>query len=294
MRSQVVFAMFVSLPLASGWTLSSVAGASPKASEQPTPTVPATRAVRIDLPRYVPPVAYSEDLVVQSDGKTIVMKRSIDGARMRTELSTDGQDMVLVELGDEKGTMYTIMPSDKRAMKQSREAMEKAAGPKSSADSAAVAPADYTIEDLGEETLGGVVAHKLRVKAEGSDVLAWFDKTSGAPLRMESKVDGKDSVIEWKNRKAGPQPAANFEIPKGYEVTDMDEMMSKMGAMGGMGAMAKGMAGGMAGSMLGGMGSSLGGQLGGMLGGPLGSIAGQYIGGKIGHALAHKVTGQPG
>jgi hypothetical protein len=115
---------------------------------------------------------------------------------------------------------------------------------------------------------------------------------SRTEMRMEGDNGGEQAVMEWKNRKAGPQPETLFEVPKGYEVMDMDEMMKKMGGMGmGMGGMAKGMAGGMAGGMASNLGGSLGGQLGGMLGGPLGSMAGRYLGGKVGGMLGKKAAG---
>ncbi len=254
------------------------------------------------LPRFTPPAAYSEQLVIESEGKTVVMHRVIDREKMRTDMSVDGKQFTMIELGDEKGTSYMLMPEQKRAMKQSRGEMAALAGGSAKPDPTASAQDDFTTEDLGEETLEGVVTKKLRLVSKEGDALAWFDKATGAPVRMESAAGGKKAVISWKERKAGPQPAAEFEIPKGYDVMDLDEMRSKMGAMGGMGGMAggalggmKGVGGGMAGGMAGTMGSSLGGNLGGMLGGslggPLGSIAGRYIGGKIGGALGRKAAG---
>lgn len=250
------------------------------------------------LPRWTPPAAYSEQLVVESEGKTIVMHRLIDREKMRTDMSVDGRQFTMIELGDEKGTSYMLMPEQKRAMKQSRGEMAALAGGTAKPDSTAAAQDDFTTEDLGEETLGGVVTKKLRLVSKEGDALAWFDKATGAPVRMESAAGGNKAVISWKERKAGPQPAAEFEIPKGYDVMDMDEMRAKMGAMGGMGGMAggalggiKGMGGGMAGSMGSSLGGNLGGMLGGSLGGPLGSIAGRYIGGKIGGALGRKAAG---
>ncbi len=261
------------------------------------------------LPDYVPPPAYSEDLEIESGGKTITLKRSIDHGRMRTEMNVDGQAMTMIEVGDEQGTTYMLMPGEKRAMKQSRGAMEAATKghlPKAAVkDTTNKDEPGIRVEDLGEETMGGVLTKKMHITSEGTTILGWFDKATGAPVRMESKVDGKDAVMEWKDRKVGPQPADMFTIPKGYEVMDIDAMMKQMGGaggmpgmgglpgMGGVGGMAKGLGGGMAGNMMGGMGANLGGHLGGMLGGPLGSIAGRYIGGKIGNAIAHKVVGGP-
>ncbi|MEP7027600.1 MAG: hypothetical protein ABI960_03305 [Candidatus Eisenbacteria bacterium] len=260
------------------------------------PVRPAPVAARVDLPHYTPPPAFSEDLVITTEGRTIVMKRAIDSGRTRTEMAFDGNAMVTIEAGDEAGTTYMLMPDQKRAMKMSRGAVvaeaKKHEG-QAPPDSVQAAPA-YRAEDLGEETIDDVVTRKMRLITDEASVLAWFDKASGAPVRMESTSEGKPVVMEWKARKAGAQPAELFEVPKNYELTDMDEMKKKMGSMGGMGGlggMAKGMGAGMAGGMLGGMGGGIGGQLGGMIGGPMGSIAGRYIGGKIGNALAHKAVG---
>jgi len=248
------------------------------------------------LPRWTPPDSYREKLVIDSDGKSMVMDRAIDHGKMRTDMTTESGSFTMIELGDEKGTSYMVMPEQKRAMKQSRSSMNSFE--KAPADTAKAAPEpEVKVEDLGDDTVDGVAAKKVRVTTDEGPVMAWFEKATGAPLRMESDAEGKHVVMSWKDRKAGPQPAESFEVPKGYEVTDMDEMMKKVQGMGGMGGMGSGlgmMGKGMAGGMMGGLGSSMGGglgaQLGGMVGGPIGSIAGRFIGGKIGGALGHKAA----
>ena len=254
----------------------------------------------LGLPHYTPPEAYKEDLVVQSDKGTMTMHRSVDHGNIRTEISSQGQQMILIETGDEKGTFYMLMPDQKKAMKQSRqgsmEAASKTKMPKQAEPDAKASPPETKVEDLGEETIEGTAARKVRFPGGGGNVVGWFDKGTGAPIRMETQADGEKSSLDWKNRKVEPQPAELFQVPKGYEVTDMDEMMKKMGSMGGMGAMGGigGMAKGMAGGMVQGMGSNLGGSLGSMvggsLGGPLGAAAGQFIGGKIGGVLSKKAV----
>ncbi|TMQ59369.1 MAG: hypothetical protein E6K76_04685 [Candidatus Eisenbacteria bacterium] len=257
----------------------------------------------IELPHYVPPPAFREDLVINNDGKSVTMKRFLDHGKIRTEIAAEGHQFIMIEVGDAKGTMYTLMPDEKRAMKQSRQAAEaasakvKAKPEKLGEAEGNEAPPDVKAEDLGEEKLDGIVARKLRMAyGKEGDVLGWFDKATGAPLRMESLVEGEKATLEWKNRKVEPQPAELFAVPKGYEVTDMDEMMAKMGTMGamgavgGVGAMAKGMAGGMVQGMGSNLGGSLGSALGGSLGGPLGAMAGQFVGGKIGGMFGKKAA----
>ena len=259
----------------------------------------------IGLPHYVAPEAFREDLVIQNEGKAITMKRFIDHGRSRTEMTSDGQSFVMMEMGDEKGTTYMLMPDEKRAMKQSAKGMaeaSKAAGDatKKAQEAKSAPPPEIQAEDLGDETLDGHAVKKVRMKygKDAQEVMGWFDKGTGAPVRMESTTEGKKSVIEWKNRKVEPQPAELFAVPKGYEVTDMDEMMKKMGSMGGgmpmggmgVGSMAKGMAGGMVQGMGQNFGASLGGTLGASIGGPLGGIAGHFIGGKIGGMIGKKAA----
>lgn len=315
--------------------LAAVHGAAPAAEKSdakpPKAKAPMTAGMQpslpslpgIDLPAYTPPESYSVDLVIHAEGQDMTMKRFIGGGRIRSEMSAQGQDMVMIEANDEKGTTYMLMPGDKRAIKQTRAAMEELAdkvnakeamveqGAKSESESAA--PADLKVEDLGDETIDGHAVKKLKFAMSDGDALGWFDKATGAPVKMESNAQGHHATLEWKHYAPGPQPDKLFEIPKGYEVTDMDEMMSKMksmkggmgmgsvmsglagggvaGAMGGgMGGMAKGMAGNMASNFGSSMGGSFGASLGGALGGPLGAIAGQYIGGKVGGLIGKKTA----
>jgi hypothetical protein len=253
---------------------------------------------KLGLPQYVPPASFRENLVIDTEGKTYTLKRAVDGGRMRTDMSMDGQDVTMIELGDERGTMIQLMPARKEAMKMSREGMnEMSHGKLERAQAKAEAapgpggaePVDVKAEDLGDDSVNGIAARKLKLTSGDGVVTAWFDKATGAPVRMLSTNDGKPVSIEWRDRQSGPPPASAFEIPKGYDVHDMDEMMAQMKGMGGMGGMARGMMGGMAQGMGQNMGAQLGSSLGMSLGGPLGAMAGQYIGGRIGSAVGRKV-----
>ena len=226
----LVFVLGLSFPTAAS------AGSNPKAEPKITKGSKLVGMSAIGLPNYVQPAAFHEDLVITNEGKPMTMKRFVDHGKIRTEIEAEGHDLIMIETGDSKGTMYTLMPEEKRAMKQSVQAMkEKVKMPEASnAGDAPAPPPDMKVEDLGDETLEGKAVKKLRMvtgKAGDGDVLGWFDKTTGAPVRMETMVQGQKSTIEWKNRKAEPQPAELFGVPKGYELMDMDEMMKKMGGM---------------------------------------------------------------
>lgn len=285
-----VFVLLSLVAGAPGLAVSAPPAAQPAGKTQATATasVQVTAAAPAALPDYAPPAAYREDMVITADGKPIVMRRFYDGARIRTEFAAEGSDMILIELGDAKGTTYFLMPEEKKGFKQSRQAQEETAG-KLEKEPAQPEPAvEAKIEDLGEEAVGGVPARKFKITYPDGTVLGWFEKADGAPLRMEGAVSGGSTVIEWKNRQVGEQPAELFRVPKGYDVTDMDEMMAQMQGMGGM---MKGMMGGAAEGMGQNLGGSLGSALGGSLAGPLGAAAGQYLGGKVGGLVGRKAAG---
>jgi hypothetical protein len=269
------------------------------------------------LPRFEEPAAYSVDLVMRTtEGKDMVMHRFVDQGKVRTDINGEGTAISVIDLGDKKGTTLVLMPEEKRGIKQSREAMGALTAKMDLKDARlgrVEAEKDAKFEDLGEETIDGRIVKKIRMSMTEGSALGWFDKSTGAPVKMESVVEGKTASIEWKNMKPGPQPAAIYEIPEGYEITDMDEMMSKMktiGAMPGMGGMAgatlsgmagmggmpgmsggvKGIAGGMGQNFGSQMGASMGSTLGASLGGPLGAMAGHYLGGKIGGAIGRKAA----
>ncbi|MEO5617550.1 MAG: hypothetical protein ABIS67_07240 [Candidatus Eisenbacteria bacterium] len=278
------------------------------------------------LPGYVMPDQYSVDLVMTFEGKSMTMRRAIDGGSIRSEISAEGTEMVMLERAEDNGAVYNIMPSEKMMMKMTPSTMmppgEKQEAPP--ADDAA-AP---KVEKLGVEKLEGRSAVKYRMTAEGHSALAWFEESTGAPLRMEAE----GSVIEWKNMKPGPQPAKLFELPKDYQLIDMDEQMKQMqkmgggagmgalggmsakmgkggkgamgagaipgglagmpgmGAMGGMGGGLSGMAGNYGSQMGANMGQSIGSGIGASFGGPIGAMAGGFIGGKVGGWIGRKAA----
>ncbi len=224
------------------------------------------------------PSAYSVDMHIIKDGKTMVMKRAVDGAKSRMDMTADGNEVAMIMLDDERRTMITLMPEQKKAMKQSLAAAEEMANKMSSEEEAAAAP-EGKIESLGKETIDGKEADKYRVTYEEGSGLMWIDAKTHLPLRMESE----GTRVDFKNYQFGPQPAELFEVPKGYEVMDLDQMMASM---------PKGM-GGMMGSMTGGMmGGAMGSSMGGMLGGPLGAMAGQFVGDEIGQNVGGAPSGK--
>jgi outer membrane lipoprotein-sorting protein len=243
------------------------------------------------VPATGQPASFSVEMHMVSDGQDVVMKRTIDGPKTRMDMSGKGMNQTIIMLGDEKQTMLMIDPAGKRAMKMSsKEAMDRlknapAPAGKVPEPEGQASPSDGHVTLIGKDTIDGKQVDKYDVdygdKGKGT---MWVDPENNLPLRMEAQ----DTKIDFKNYQFGPQPKDAFEVPKGYAVTDMDEMMAKMPKNAGA-TMAQGMAGSMMGSMGASMGGGLGGGLGGMLGGPIGSMIGSFVGQKIGQKIGSSV-----
>jgi outer membrane lipoprotein-sorting protein len=266
------------------------AGDTPETkAAKPPASATATATLAAKAPEQ--PASFSVEMEVKKGDQTFTMKRTVDGGKLRMDITGQGHDMSLIQLDDEKRTMYTISPERKMVMKQSmaatmervgqHEAKTAEAKPADKAEPAASAPGGG-IEFVGQETIDGKAADKYKVTTPEGDGTMWVDAQNNLPLRMESG----DGVVEFKNYQFGPQPPELFQPPKGMEVKDYDALMANMPKN-----MMSGMMSGMASQMGGGLGGSLGGSLGGALGGPLGSMVGHYVGQKIGQSLGHKVAG---
>jgi hypothetical protein len=122
------------------------------------------RAAAMAMPHYDRPDAYSEDMVITTEGKTMVMKHAVDHGKSRMEMGVQGQTMITIQPGGDEHAVYTLMPEQKRAIKYTMDAKDlpqTTANDSAAADTSALS--DLTVEDLGEETLDGVVARKMRI-----------------------------------------------------------------------------------------------------------------------------------
>jgi len=75
---------------------------------------------------------------------------------------------------------------------------------------------------VGDDTANGRAAVKYAItSAEGKSSTVWIDKSLKFPIKWQ----GQDGSGEMQNIHEGPQPAALFEIPAGYQKFDMGNMM---------------------------------------------------------------------
>lgn len=278
-----------------------VAAAMPASSADGQPANPPVASDADDASAH-----FRVDMHAERDGQRYVMRRYVDGPRSRMEAEVDGQKMVIIDLGDAQGTTYMLMPTMKRAMKSSTASLQANSG---GGNDGTPTPeqAEAAVELLGTERLGGKTAEKYRVTMPEGTGLMWIEASTQLPLRMEAE----GMAVEMKDYNFSRPSRELFEVPKGYDLLDMDQMLKSAGGVGGanvgsLQSLVAGMVGGQAGAMggmpgglggmpglsgmaglgmaggLGGMTGGLGGRLGGQFGGQLGAGIGGALGGPIG------------
>lgn len=238
---------------------------------------------------------FAVDMTVEQDGQRHTWRRYVSGTRTRMEVEFDGQKFITVELGDAAGTTYTLMPGDKRAMKMT---MAATATPGRGRETPPVPPAASNgvddmppMELLGAESINGKRAQKYLVKMAEGDGFIWLEDGTELPLRMQS---GGTTVEMTHYDFTTPGPEL-FQVPKGYEVMDMDRMMRSMSAGGLMARGALGMATGRLGAAAGGsLGGAAGAAIGSAFGGPIGAMVGQFLGNHFGKKAGQKVGQKTG
>ncbi len=239
--------------------------AEPQTSPDSFQSPPAQAQGESSRSLLVEPPQYSVEMVMTSKDQNAIMKRFIDNGKTRTEIVAEGRQMVLIERPDTKAA-YVIMPGEKMYF-------EKSISPVSNT------PETIKPELVGTESINGQACDKYQVVSNGQTGYVWKNQQTHFPVRMQDDAH----LIEWKNYKAGPQSAALFEIPAGYEGYEMPDMTKIMATIGGQMAMQQlgGMASGMAGQALGGALSAAGAAAGGPVGAMIGQMLGQQIAGMV-------------
>jgi hypothetical protein len=148
---------------------------------------------------------FSADQVMAIAGKQITSKVYVDKGNMRQEMTVAGGPQMVSIVNAARGVVWMLMPGNMY--------MEHAIAQDDDVSRRAWTSAEHR-EPLGQETVGGVVCDAFRIK--GAQELTFYaDAKTGLPVAMKS-ADGKVSV-EWRNAKAGEQPAELFQLPAGYQ-----------------------------------------------------------------------------
>jgi len=150
----------------------------------------------------------------------------------RYEFNEDGQEGVVIVL-NETGEVFILMPQQKMAMKT-------AAGNPMSMQNDPVGSFEYykkdgTVKEIGTETINGVKCTKSELWNITGDEYGqvtqkmftiWTSDKYKFPMKMINHIDGAEgSGMELKDIEPWTLDAQVFEIPAGYTVMDMPDMM---------------------------------------------------------------------
>ena len=163
---------------------------------------------------FVPDKQFSADQVMTlKQGTTMTSKVYTDNGKVRTEISTQGMQVVSILRADEK-KMYSIMPSQRMVIVMPLDA------DKISAVTAVTSGENAKVETVGPDAVDGVPCTKYKMTTKDNRVLFWWvNSATKTPVQMAA--DDGSFTLAWKNYKVGPQDASLFEPPKDYQMMQM-------------------------------------------------------------------------
>ena len=180
---------------------------------------PLSSVAQDTAPPFAMAKQYSADQTITTkDGTVIQTKSFVDGDKMRSEITMNGMNMETIVRKD-KQKIYQVMDAQKMVMEMDYDPDKFMKG----RTAAAFGPTGK-FELVGPDTVDGVVCMKYKITSDKNKQVFffWLDAANKAPVEM-ADADGSFTV-KWKNYKVGPQAAALFEVPDGYQVMPMPNM----------------------------------------------------------------------
>lgn len=140
----------------------------------------------------------------------------MSGDKMRMEMEAQG--MKAVNIINEKGEIWMYNPADKTAVKLP-EVNSKDDFPNEWAE------ADRNnMKIVGHEKLDGYDCTIVTITEEDSESKMWLRKDIGMPIKIETKNDDGDLLIEYKNYRLEKQAASLFELPADAQIINIPDM----------------------------------------------------------------------
>jgi outer membrane lipoprotein-sorting protein len=156
----------------------------------------------------------AEMTITPKDGQAMMQKIYSDDGKVRTEMSVSGMQMVSIIRPDQK-KIYSVMPAQKMVTEMAYDAGKT--------PMAGTSLPGSKFEVVGPDTVDGVACTKYKETGKDNKVaFLWVDTANKALVKMVPE-DGSVTII-WKNYVVGPQDAALFEPPAGYQVLTMPAM----------------------------------------------------------------------
>lgn len=154
---------------------------------------------------------FSADQVITAGGTTMTSKVFSDNGKMRTEVNTNGMQMVSIVRPDLQ-KIYSVMVAQKMVMEMPYDASKVSQMTNSGQDG--------KFELVGPETVDGVACSKYKLTSKDNKVsFMWIDAVKKIPVKMAA--EDNSYTLVWKNYKVGPQDASLFEPPADYQTMKM-------------------------------------------------------------------------
>ena len=164
-----------------------------------------------------------------SNGKTSSGTMYFGGTKMRAELTSDGQN-VIVLVDPAAKTQYMLMPSEKAYMQMpigQGPGSITVTGPSDPTNPCATGSGNADCVKGDKETLNGYEAVRWDyTNSAGVRTRAWISTKLRFPIKTQ---DDDGSSTEFSNIAEGPQPATLFGIPPGYQKMDISSMGGRAG-----------------------------------------------------------------
>jgi len=155
---------------------------------------------------------FSADMLITApDGTKMTNHMAVDDGKVRTDIQVHGMNMVAIIRPDE-GKVYSVMMDQKMVMVMPYD-------PEKYKDQMAAATGVGGKFDLvGPDMVDGVACTKYKeTSKEGQTYFVWVD----ANKTLVKMVSNDNTVILFKNYKAGPQDATQFEPPAGFQTVQL-------------------------------------------------------------------------
>ncbi len=173
----------------------------------------------------IPTVEYSADRTIETSQGTFEGKIYATKDKERTETTMQGMQSVMILRRDQQ-LGWMIMPAQRMYQKLDYKQAQQRSGSQ---------PNDVEITEVGNDTVEGVAAtkYKMIMKDGSAGGFLWIT-ADGITVKMDMlSKDGRDknrTTVTLRNLVIGPQDAALFDPPAGYQA-----MPSFGGGFGGKG-----------------------------------------------------------
>ncbi|MEN6349470.1 MAG: DUF4412 domain-containing protein [Syntrophomonas sp.] len=151
--------------------------------------------------------------VSEPEGQKLTVKAWIKGKKMRTEMpNPEGGGNMISIIDSDQGIVYIYQPEQKTATKMgiSMSQQDNAPSPQETMESLNAEKMKYT----GKETIDGKTCLVYEFQDQNNETSKiWLWEDYGIPLKIESIMDGKKSVLEYRNVKTDEIPDSMFELP---------------------------------------------------------------------------------